>query len=140
MVKLFPIILTGTFFSTLIFSCLFFPGDDLSNIKLWIVPVMALLTTLTMLVYYSKKEPSKKKMLFLMLLQAVLVLIIIFSTLIIMEWIDIRNIWHILVLSLLTLSVTGVVFLWMLRRDKKDTDVLNQKLREFQKGHSDKNK
>ena len=133
MLKLFPLILTGTFFSTIIFSSIFYYEYGFSNTDLWIVASMAVLTTLTMLVYYSKKEPSKKKMLVLQIIQTLLIFIVIFGTIIAMDWMDIHNIWHVLVLAFLIIFVTGTTWIWIIHKDKKVTEVMNQKLREFQK-------
>lgn len=132
MIKLFPIILTGTFLSTVLFTFIFFPKSVILTKDLWVIAIMAVLTTLTSLVYCTKKEPSRRKMLVLQIIQTFLIFLIVFTTIYLMNWMNIQDFRHILVLALLTIIVTAATWLWTIHRDKKTTEILNQKLREYQ--------
>lgn len=132
MIKLFPIILTGTFLSTVLYTFIFFPKGAILTKDLWVIAIMAVLTTLTSLVYCTKKEPSRRKMLVLQIIQTILIFLIIFITIYLMNWMNVQDFRHILVLALLTIIVTGATWLWTIHRDKKTTEILNQKLREYQ--------
>lgn len=121
-------LIATTLFCTLFVSDLSFRVKDL-----WMVILMAFLTSLTIFIYYSKKELSKKSMQWRRVIQFVLVMAAIFGVAFGNQWIERYHIEQIFFMFLAIVIITAGVWLFNFRLNEAEARRLTKALEKFRK-------
>ncbi|HKM21763.1 MAG TPA: DUF3021 family protein [Lachnospiraceae bacterium] len=127
----FLIVAGACLIATTLYSTLFITDLNFNVLDLWMVLLMAFLSSLTIFVYYSNHEISKKSMKWRRIIQFILVLVSIFGVAFYNNWIEIDHFEQVLIMFVLIVIVTVGVGLYNFRMDAVEAQRLNKALEKF---------
>lgn len=119
-------LIATTLFCTLFVSDLSFGVKDL-----WMVILMAFLTSMTIFIYYSKKEISKNSMKMRRIMQMVLVVAAIFGVAFGNNWVKSDHLEQVIFLLLAIVIITISVSIYNFRLNEAEARRLTQALEKF---------